>query len=350
MKLVIPIGNQHSYNVIPRNKDLKLDIENRCNAPSKTLLVDMHGNCFVCACESWLPISVGVITDFSRLDEVWTHPVAQKLQADIDSGRFDNCAVTRCGIQHYSMIQEEYTISINLDPSCNLRCPSCRSEALMITSGPVYEERLAMTNHLVDLLEQFDKPCRIVMSGNGDPLASAIMRPLVHRFRPKQNQFIKLFTNGLLLRKQLTDNPVVAHINEYLMSIDAGSKAVYEKVRLGGQWDQLIDNFEFLKENAHPDAQIAVTMVIQKDNWRDMENFFRLALDYGFHGSVTKLEDWGTWPDFAQQDVLNPAHPEYTDAVAELNRCYQVFSSYMIDGPLHMAPGLNEYIDRLKVC
>jgi pyruvate-formate lyase-activating enzyme len=345
MKFVIPIGNQHSYNVIPRNRDLKLDIKYRCNAPSKTLLVDLHGNCFVCACESWLPISVGVITDFERIEDVWASPVAQRLQADIDSGSFDNCAVTRCGVQNYDMLQEEYTISINLDPSCNLRCPSCRSDAIMITSGPVYEERLAMTNHLVDLLEKFDKPCRIIMSGNGDPLASSIMRPLVHRFRPKPNQFIKLFTNGLLLRKQLTDNPVIAHINEYLMSIDAGSKQVYEKVRLGGQWEQLLDNFDFLKEHALPGAQIAITMVIQKDNWRDIENFFQLSVDYGFHGSVTKLEDWGTWPDFDQHDVLNPAHAEYTDAVSELNRCYQKFSNY-VGGPLHLAPGLNEYINQ----
>jgi pyruvate-formate lyase-activating enzyme len=330
---------------MPRNRDLKLKIKNRCNAPSKTLLVDMHGNCFVCGCESWLPITVGVITDFASLDDVWDHPVAKKLQGDIDSGLFDNCAVTRCGIQHGDLIQEEYTISINLDPSCNLRCPSCRTEALMITSGPVYEERLAMTNHLVDLLEKFDKPCRIIMSGNGDPLASAIMRPLVHRFRPKQNQFIKLFTNGLLLRKQLTDNPVVAHINEYLMSIDAGSKEVYEKVRLGGQWDQLIDNFEFLKENAHPDAQIAVTMVIQKDNWHDIENFFLLALKYGFHGSITKLEDWSTWKDFADHDVLNPAHPEYAEVIAELNRCYLVLKDYIDGGTISIAPGLNEYIE-----
>jgi MoaA/NifB/PqqE/SkfB family radical SAM enzyme len=213
----------------------------------------------------------------------------------------------------------------------------------MITSGPVYEERLAMTNHLVDLLEKFDKPCRIVMSGNGDPLASAIMRPLVHRFRPKQNQFIKLFTNGLLLRKQLTDNPVLEHINEYLMSIDAGSKQVYEKVRLGGQWEQLIDNFDFLKEHAHPDAQIAVTLVIQQDNWRDIENFFQLSVDYGFHGSVTKLEDWGTWQDFAKHDVLNADHPEYTDAVAELNRCYWKFIDYM-GASLHLAPALHGYV------
>jgi MoaA/NifB/PqqE/SkfB family radical SAM enzyme len=93
----------------------------------------------------------------------------------------------------------------------------------MITGGDKYEEKLAWVNHLVDMLEQFDQPCRIIMSGNGDPLASSIMRPLLHRYKPREKQWIKLFTNGLLLRKQLTDNPVTAHIDEYLISIDAGS-------------------------------------------------------------------------------------------------------------------------------
>ena len=76
MKLVIPIDNQHSYRSIPRNQDLKLKITNRCNWPSRTLVIDHAGNCFVCQCEAWLPVSVGNITDFDTLEAVWQSPTA----------------------------------------------------------------------------------------------------------------------------------------------------------------------------------------------------------------------------------------------------------------------------------
>lgn len=334
--MIIPIKNKWSWDHIPRNRDLKLQIPYRCNAPSRYLLIDLDGECFVCGCEAWLPISLGKITDFKRLEDIWTHPVAQGLQADIDAGTFDNCAVSRCGVEHRDMIDEEYTISINIDQSCNLRCPSCRSDAIMITSGDQHNSKLQMAQHIVHLLENFDKRCRIIMSGNGDPLASSIMRPLVHNFIPKPNQWIKLFTNGLLLRKQLTDNPVVDRVDEYLISIDAGSKEVYEKVRLGGSWDILLDNFKFLQQHAKPNAQIVITMVLQRDNYLDMKNFCRVVLDHGFQGTITKLEDWGSWGNqFTEHDVLNPAHPKNDQAVCELRSVYDQYK-----GKIWFAPGL----------
>jgi MoaA/NifB/PqqE/SkfB family radical SAM enzyme len=286
----------------------------------------------VCSCEAWLPISIGKILNFDRLEDIWENPVAQTLQSNIDQGKFDNCAVTRCGVLDHDMIDIEYTISINIDQSCNLRCPSCRSDAVMITSGPEHDEKLKIAEHIVELLGKFYKPCRIVMSGNGDPLASSIMRPLIHNFRPLPNQWIKLFTNGLLLRKQMTNNPIMNHIDEYLMSIDAGSAEVYEKVRLGGKWNVLLDNFDFLKQNIKPGTAVNITMVIQRDNYQDLKNFCQVAVNYGFGASITKLENWGTWSNFDEHDVLNPNHAQHNAAIAVLKSTYAEFHNRVAFG------------------
>ena len=327
MKFVIPIANQYSYNQIPRNQQLGHTITNHCYRPSNTLLVDWKGDCFVCDCEAWLPISVGKITDFQKLEDVWSCDAAVALQQDILDRKYSHCAVESCGIIDRNIgSATEYTVSINIDESCNLYCPSCRQQKIMITSGPVYEEKLAQVNHLVKLLEQFDQPVKIIMSGNGDVLASSIMRPLVHAFKPKQNQHIKLFTNGLLLRKQLENNPVLEHISEYLISIDAGSKQVYEQVRLGGRWEQLIDNLTFLKDTVPDTRKVALTMVMQKNNYADMQNFCKLCCEFGFSGSITKLEDWGTWANFAEHNVLNPANPEYANAISCLKDTFNEYS------------------------
>ena len=322
---VIPIENQHSYSSIPRNAQLGYKIQNRCNAPSRQLVVDWKGDCFVCSCEAWLPISVGRIDQFEELADVWNSTSAKSLQQDLDQAYFSHCAVDRCGILDSDRLYSRYEISINIDESCNLRCPSCRNGLIMTTSGPDHDKKLAQINHLVDMLERFDQPCHIIMSGNGDPLASSIMRPLLHRFRPRPNQTIRLFTNGLLLRKQLQDNAVVDNITQYFISIDAGSADVYERVRLGGQFSNLIDNFNFLQTVvAHTKAEVLLKFVLQKDNWADMENFINLAQKYKFNAVINRLEDWGTWNQFHDHDVIgNVQHPDHTASINELRRVYK---------------------------
>lgn len=327
--LIIPIENRHSYDHIPRNGKLAYDVANHCDSPSRVAVVDWKGDCFVCTCEAWLPISVGKITDFARLEDIWASDSARKLQQDIDARLFTHCAVDRCGVMDRSITHVQYSVSINIDESCNLACPSCRKDSVMITAGPEFEVKLRQVNHMVDLLEQFDQPCRVIMSGNGDPLASAIMRPLIHRYVPKPNHYMRLFTNGLLLKKQLSDSTILDHVDEYFISIDAGSAPVYERVRLGGSWSKLLENFDWLREqvNKRP-AQVLLMMVVQQENYQDMTNFCELVIRYGFSGSITYLEDWGTWSDFASHDVIgNSAHPEHQAALQQLTSTYHRYQA-----------------------
>lgn len=325
--IVIPIENQHSYKTIPRNRDLRLQIANHCDNPSRVLVVDWKGDCFVCTCEAWLPISAGKIENFSKLIDIWQSPTARYLQQDIATGQFTHCAVDRCGIQDATISHKQYLVSINIDESCNLHCPSCRTEPVMITSGGEFERKRAQVDHMVDLLEDFDQPCKIVMSGNGDPLASAIMRPLIHRWQPRVNHSVRLFTNGLLLRKQLTDSPMVHRVTEYFLSIDAGSQPVYERVRLGGSWVRLLENLYWLQEQRiKHNSEVLLMLVLQRDNFYDLENFCNLVIDLGFQGSITYLEDWGTWKDFPDHDVIgNVNHVLHDQAMHLLSDCYQRF-------------------------
>jgi molybdenum cofactor biosynthesis enzyme MoaA len=321
---IIPIENNLSYESIPRNKDLKLTIANRCNAPSRQLVVDWKGDCFVCSCEAWLPISVGKIDQFTELSQVWASSTATALQADINSGAFTHCAVDRCGIMNSNLIDQRYVISINIDESCNLRCPSCRTDLIMTTAGENYDRKLAQVNQMVNLLERFDQPCHIVMSGNGDPLASSIMRPLIHKFQPKSTQTIRMFTNGLLLKKQLINSPIINNITQYFISIDAGSESVYERVRLGGRWPNLLENLDWLQQvKSQTQAEVLLKFVLQQDNWHDMENFADLCERYGFMGVIHRLEDWGTWNDFNSHDCIgNRSHAMHDLSIKELQRVH----------------------------
>ena len=335
MKYNIPIDNQLSYQSIPRNKDLGLDIQNHCDFPSRMLIVDWRGNCFVCACEAWLPITVGNISDFSQLSDIWNNPIAQSLQQDIDQKKFTHCAVDRCGILHNNIqakhhcgkTTDSYYISINIDESCNLQCPSCRKGSIMLAEGAEYQRKLTQVNHLISLLENFDQPAHIIMSGNGDPLASAIMRPLLHHWKPNHNHTVRLFTNGLLLEKQLSNNSIVNNITQYFISIDAGSAEVYEQVRQPGRFDQLIKNFNFLRSLVdQTGAEVLLKFVLQLANYNDMQHFVNLCEKYNFKGVINRLEDWGTWDQFYKHDVIgNTSHPKHQTALDNLKHIYRQY-------------------------
>ena len=354
--MIIPIENQLSYKSIPRNKDLGLTIANSCDFVSRVLVVDRAGECFICACEAWLPLSVGNILDFGTLQDIWLTPAAVTLQQDIAQKKFTHCAVDRCGILHNDQRAVDYTgrrdvddcyyISINIDDSCNLQCPSCRSDLKMETSGSDFDRKSKMVDHLIQLLEKFDQPAHVIMTGNGDPLASAIMRPLLHNYRPPENQTIRLFTNGLLLEKQLSNNPIVNNVSQYFISIDAGTKEVYERVRLGGHHKQLLKNFDFLRGLIDTTgATVLLKFVLQRDNWADMEAFILLCKRYNFNGVINRLEDWGTWNNFSEHDVIgNIHHEEHASALVELKRIYSiVYPSYK--NQIQFNPSLKDLVN-----
>lgn len=324
---MIPIYLQHTHASIPRGLAPGRKIDHVCNAPDRVLLIDWNGQCFLCHCEAWLPVSVGNIDQFQTLASVWQDPVALDTRADVAQGRFSNCAVDRCGILHNDVYFDRYTISINIDESCNLRCPSCRTGLIMKDSGSEYEKKLSRARHIVNLLDQFHDPCHIIMSGNGDPLASAIMRPLIHELKPKPTQTFRLFTNGLLLQKQLSQSALIPNITEYFISVDAGSKTVYETVRSPGRWKVLLDNLEYLRKIVDSTgAQVLLKFVLQAANVDDMENFVGLCERFRFDAVINRLEDWGTWVDFKNQDVIgNKDHADHDRSMLKLKDVYNKY-------------------------
>jgi len=308
-------------------------IKNKCNVTHKHLTIDFNSNCLICNCDAWLPIPVGKVSDFDSLDDVWNSPIAKLLQKDIDDKKFTWCATDHCGIKHHDITMTTYKLALNIDESCNLKCPSCRRDQIMITDPVELQSKQQDVNRILSWLDKFPHPIHIVMSGNGDPLASNVIRPLFLSYTPRSQQTFKLFTNGLLIKKQLLNSKLVPNITEYSISVDAGSAEVYEKVRRGGRWHTLIENFDFLAEikKCH---LVTLNFAVQKNNYKDLHNFLELCKHYSFKANVHQLDDWGTWnsdvvsnPDewtiqngtLLDHDVLRKTHAEYHECVAVIN-------------------------------
>lgn len=316
----------------PRGYDYPKKISNSCNAPWKTMVVDFNSNVLICSCDGWLPIPVGQVQDFDSIEEVFNSPVAKTLQQDVLDKKFTWCAVEHCGILHRSRFERKYWILINIDESCNLACPSCRTETMMHKSGSEFDKKIQNIQKIISWLDKFQEEIQITLTGNGDPLASLIIRPLIKSWQPKPNQFFFLHTNGLLINKHLPDSPLLPQIHYFNISVDAGSKSVYEDVRRPGKWNQLLENLDYI-DSIDKNHLTNLNFAVQKNNFRDLPNFVKLCQQYGFRANIHQLEDWGTWSSdqstaknipivsnsFFDNNVLDPNNPLHEECMTVIS-------------------------------
>jgi molybdenum cofactor biosynthesis enzyme MoaA len=313
---------------MPRGFNTKQSIGNKCNVPSKNISIDYLGNCFLCECDGWLPLPVGKVLDFASISEVLLSPQAKLLQSDVSEGLFSWCAVDHCGIRTGDRIKHVLELAINIDESCNLYCPSCRRDPVMQTQGTEYEKKLENIKRITQWLERWNDRIHIIMSGNGDPLASHVIRHLLLNFVPQPLHTFTLKTNGLLIKKLLGKLPIINHITNFSISVDAGSESVYEDVRRPAKWNMLIENLEFLQDIGK-NSITGLNFALQNKNYKDVPAFVDLCQKFGFAANIHQLDDWGTWsiiePEikdtwtikngtFNQQDILSSTHINHLEA------------------------------------
>jgi hypothetical protein len=83
-------------------------------------------------------------------------------------------------------------------------------------------------------------------------------------------------------------------------------------------------NFDFLRQLVNQtQATVLLKFVLQKTNYNDMQNFVDLCEKYQFNGVINRLEDWGTWEEYKQHDVVgNVDHPLHTMTINNLKNIY----------------------------
>ncbi len=315
-----------------------------CPNPFKQVDLEENGACYTC-CSAWLPTPMGNARSAS-MRELWNGPVMRRIRESIYDGSFRYCRHDRCPvIQNDSLptieeaendpvygeaVRQRKTtldtlpIVINMvnDRSCNLYCPSCRTERINITDGKPFD-RIAdiQARFLADwLAAPNDADFTISITGSGDPFASRAYRELLYTLdgNAYPNMKIALQTNGVLLtpRNWQRMSGVHGNISNILISLDAATAETYAVTRRGGHWETLMANCERLGQLRRDGEirQLRYDFVVQAANFREMPAFVELARRLGGDRAYfSRLVDWGTWPkrEFEAQCPWRPEHPEH---------------------------------------
>jgi SAM-dependent methyltransferase/organic radical activating enzyme len=351
------------------DKDLNLK-GSYCYHPFNTVSINSKGECHVCVCQAWLPISVGNILEFDSLTAIVQSARAREIQASIIDGTYKYCDHKTCHLINSNRLEGRIDhrpdtvnwIVFAIDDSCNLTCPSCRTDMIFYNRGENFDRRMQISDHLVKLIEDHDHFLKFTLSGDGDPFASHVYRNLLEKLdlSKRRTTEIEIVTNGILA-KDHWDRMSGIHKNVmgFKISFDAGSPEIYARTRRGGNWNKLIESSEYIikwKKKNYSNMEIVANFVVQTTNFRDIHNFVRLTKDLGFDEIFfQKVTDWGKWHDtstginrFTEHAVWMPDHENFQELVEILNDPIMADRKVNLTNLSHLrktVPALSELVD-----
>ena len=285
-----------------------LGISRRCPKPFDTLLIDKLGGCYACECESWLPQSIGNL-QIMELDDILCSPVRNHLKDSILDGTYRYCNQKQCSYLRSGKVgnrtpEKIENLRLAIDDSCNLRCPSCRTSLIFHKDGGMVERGKKLSDKINSWLLRQDHDLKVHIGSNGDPFASYVYRHFMKHTPRKNNIKYSLLTNGLMFSEFHVGVPnIVDNLTELGLSIDGATKHTYEKLRLGGKWEKIIENIEQMSAlKAKRKFRWAWHVVVQEDNWFEMPQMVELGHRYGVDRIYfNRIQDWNTGLDFQKQ-------------------------------------------------
>lgn len=303
-----------------------------CPKPFESITVHEDGSVWFC-CAWWLPYTIGNLYE-NTLEEIWNGERAETIRQSILDQTFNYCYHNVCGdISDDRLLPESMSIAkkympthviFNNDRSCNLTCPSCRTEKIYDHNGSFYEKKKSLMDSIIQGV--FSRPHidEIVLdiTGSGDPFGSKIFRDFLYNFDPSPwpNLILDLQTNGVMLTP--TNWQRISqwhkHIRAIRISFDAATEATYNITRRGGDWNTLINNCQHLNQFIvdHPNIYVLTQYVIQDLNYKEIVPYAELILDKfpNFHSVEFQLVvNWNTWDDntYERRAIWKKDHPEH---------------------------------------
>ncbi len=179
-----------------------------------------------------------------------------------------------------NFVVERFPIHLDIETTrvCNLRCPHCpRTQALESgTLGSFGHMPYEMFLKIID--EGAEKGlCSVKYNYLGEPLLHPKCIEMVRYAKEKGILDVMFNTNATMLTEQKSRELIEAGLDKIIFSFDAHDKKLYEELRAGADYDEVVANIlrfqEIRKEMGKMFPVTRVSMVKMKENAEDYENF-----------------------------------------------------------------------------
>ncbi|MDX6404219.1 MAG: hypothetical protein QOH70_1674 [Blastocatellia bacterium] len=314
-----------------------------CPMPFTHLATGYQGDAFACCCPAWVPFAVGNVLDAPSAEAVWNSDVAAEIRRSVHDGDFSYCSRTLCSyiaaqklplkteitdpllrryIDERSVVLDEVPqmVELNHDPTCNLACPSCRTEIITAKAEEqdLYSESARRV--ILPLLRKVNGHSYI--SGGGEAFASKHYRSILAALNRAEypDLYLHLITNGqLTTAERWRQFPnLLEMIGVLSVSIDAARGETYERLRRPAKWPILMRNLELIAEMRRSGSipHFQINFVVQEENYREIPEFIELGTRLGVDSIwLQRVTNYGAYAEgaFAKADVTSPTHAKHPE-------------------------------------
>ena len=169
-------------------------------------------------------------------------------------------------------------LEVEVSTRCNLRCIMCERTYWQ-------EENKDMTlEQFKYIIDQFPKLKWIGLTGIGESFLNKDFLEMV-KYVKEKNVFVELYDNFFLVDERTSRELIKMGIDKFYISLDAATKEIYEKLRVGSNFERVINNlkkfFQLKKEMKADFPQVAFHFVVNKLNVREIPRYIDLAYSIG---------------------------------------------------------------------
>jgi len=260
-----------------------------CSSPWKQVQIHSDGSVHPCLCGIWNTAgNIGNMLS-QGMAEIMQAENVKRLREGVLDQSFSMCTDI-CPYKWKPEQVEEFPDFINdetplpaeillaIDHNCNLKCPMCRV-------GSIFEKKVeptaqAILDRLIESYRNTTTPTVLQMDGAGDVFASEAWKQFLRRDDVPECFRFHLITNGNLVIKN--KDLILKHkhrITSVDVSLDSTTDEVYSQVR-GGKLSLVIKGMEWMRDQG---IQTTISFVVQRRNYRQMIDCWRLAQKLGCH-------------------------------------------------------------------
>ena len=267
-----------------------------CIAPFNNMYFTVEGNVAPC----WL--LVGHVDKWSptrSIKDIWTGEAFTQYRNNLLKGIFEkDCRVCKQKIEAdtwplamaydgFSIKQYPTLMELELSNQCNLECVMCDgrlSSGIRKNRDKLPPLPMIYDDSFVEQLKEFIPHLEELRFNGGEPFAQKIVYDIcmvVAELNPGLR--INIATNGTVYNKQV--QKIMDKCNLHLnISIDSLEKENYDTIRINGDFDILMENFQRFSNYCHTNNRgLSVMVNPMRNNWWEMPNFVEFATNNKVH-------------------------------------------------------------------
>ncbi|MEE9176050.1 MAG: radical SAM protein [Thermodesulfobacteriota bacterium] len=169
-------------------------------------------------------------------------------------------------------------IQLETTTKCNLKCIMCEHNKMAETSETLTFEKFQQ------ILNQFPYLIGIDLTGIGEPLLNKEFLKMIE-FAKERGLYVTFTDNFTLLNEEIARKLISYKVDEIVISLDGGTKEIYESIRIGANFDNVINNLKFLinlkKEIKTDTPQLIIRHIALEKNLQGIPSLIKLANSLG---------------------------------------------------------------------